>query len=170
MRRYLWATLFTLTCAALLSLSACDSEKISELTPGESSEADVRQKFGQPDDIWEDENGMRVLEFTRQPEGHRNWQARIDASGKLIGFKQLLTSENLAKVQTGMSELEVRRLIGKPGKVTNYDRQKQIAWEYRYLESASVGGMFTVTFSSPERKVLTTAKGPDPKDMNMGGK
>lgn len=167
MPRNLGAILF---CAAMLSLAACDNEKIVELTPGESTEADVRQKFGQPDDVWEDDSGLRVLEFTRQPEGKRNWQARIDASGKLIGFKQLLTNENLAKVQPGMSELEVRRLIGKPGKVNTYERQKQIAWDYRYMPSPSETGMFTVTFNAADRKVISSAKGPDPRDMNVGGK
>ncbi len=167
MHRNLWATLF---CVALFGLTACDNEKIVELTPGEATEADVRQKFGQPDDVWEDESGLRVLEFTRQPEGKRNWQARIDASGKLIGFKQLLTNENLAKVQAGMSELEVRRLIGKPGKVMTYELQKQMTWEYRYMPSSSETGVFTITFNSGDRKVLNTAKGPDPRDMNVGGK
>jgi SmpA / OmlA family len=153
-----------LAAAALaLSLSACDSEKIVELTPGEATESDVRQKMGQPDDVWEDDNGSRVLEFTRQPEGTRNWQARIGPDGKLIAFKQVLTVANMDKVQAGMSELEVRRLIGKPGRVKSYELQKQTSWEYRYADGASQPGAFTITFDA-NKKVLSTAKGPDAKD------
>lgn len=159
-RRYVLAML----AAMSLGLAACDSEKIVELTPGEATEADVRNKMGQPDDVWEDDNGMRVLEFTRQPEGTRNWQARIGPDGKLIHFKQVLTVANMDKVQAGMSELEVRRLIGKPGRVKPYQLQKQTAWEYRYADGASQPGSFTITFDE-NKKVISTVKGPDAKDL-----
>jgi SmpA / OmlA family len=155
-----------LTClclaAALAALIGCDSEKIVELTPGEATEAEVRQKFGAPDDVWEEDNGVRVLEFSRQPEGTRNWHARIGADGKLIAFKNILTLANIDKIQTGMSELQVRRLIGKPGKVQRFDLQKQTTWEYRYADASAQTGMFTATFNN-DMKVSATAKGEDPK-------
>jgi SmpA / OmlA family len=157
-RRYL----VLLAIALVGFLSACDSEKIVELTPGEATEAEVRQKFGTPDDVWEEDNGVRVLEFSRQPEGTRNWHVRIGADGKLIAFKNILTVANIDKVQAGMSELQVRRLIGKPGKVQPFELQKQTAWEYRYADASAQTGMFTVTFNA-DKKVASFAKGDDPK-------
>ncbi|MBU6435920.1 MAG: outer membrane protein assembly factor BamE [Betaproteobacteria bacterium] len=146
----------------LLALVGCDSQKISELTPGESTEADVRAKFGTPTDVWEDADGRRVLEFSRQPEGARNWQMTIDAQGKLLTYKNVLTPENLARLQPGMSELEVRRLVGKPGKVTPYPLKQETTWDYRFLETPSQTALFVVTFT-PDGRVKSTARLQDPK-------
>jgi hypothetical protein len=150
---------------ALLGLAGCDNQKILELTPGEASEQDVRAKFGTPDDIWEEDNGVRVLEYSRQPEGNRNYQIAIDAQGKLVAVKQVLTPENFARVKPGMSELEVRRLVGKPGYVTPYRQSNTITWDYRFLESPSQNALFTVTFDAATGQVTTAGRRDDPKTV-----
>jgi outer membrane protein assembly factor BamE (lipoprotein component of BamABCDE complex) len=148
--------------AALLALVGCDAQKISELTPGESTEADVRAKFGTPSDVWEEADGRRVLEFTRQPEGARNWQMTIDAQGKLVTYKNVLTAENLARIRPGMSELEVRRLVGRPGKVTPFALRQETTWDYRFLETPSTTAMYVVTFGG-DGKVKSTLRMDDPR-------
>jgi hypothetical protein len=164
-----FAFITALACFTLvLPLAGCDNQKIVELTPGEATEADVRNKFGTPDDIWEEENGARVLEYSRQPEGHRNYQIAIDAQGKLIAVKQILTVENVARVKPGMSELEIRRLIGKPGQITPYKLSNTVSWDYRFLETPTQSALFTVTFDANTGKVTTAGRRDDPKAIGNG--
>ena len=59
-RRY-----FVPLCAALLLLTACDQQTISELEEGLSTESDVRMKFGEPDAVWQEPNGSHTLEYAR---------------------------------------------------------------------------------------------------------
>jgi hypothetical protein len=163
-----WITMGLLS--AMLALAGCDNQRIAELVPGESTEADVRQKFGQPQDVWEDGDGTRILEFSRQPEGHRNWQIKLDAQGKLVYVKNVLTPENLAKIQPGMSELEVRRLVGRPGKMQEYKLKNEVHWDYRFLESPTQSAMYIVTFDGTGGKVKATARMDEPKDVYAPGK
>jgi outer membrane protein assembly factor BamE (lipoprotein component of BamABCDE complex) len=146
----------------------CDNQKIAELEPGRATEAEVRVKFGTPENVWEDDNGVRVLEYTRQPEGTTNYQIAIGADGKLIAVKQVLTPENLARIQPGMSELEVRRLAGKPGSIAPYQLSNTFVWEYRYQEHPTQTAMWTVTFDAGSGRVKSTGRSDDPK--TLGGK
>jgi hypothetical protein len=47
-----------------LALLGCDEQKIKELEEGLSTEADVRAKFGEPERIWNEEDGSRTLSTT----------------------------------------------------------------------------------------------------------
>ena len=55
------ASRFAIACA-LLALSACDPQRISELEEGLSTEVDVRDRFGVPDQVWDDGGGSRTLD------------------------------------------------------------------------------------------------------------
>jgi len=51
----------------LLTLAACDPQRISELEEGVSTEADVLERFGAPEVIWNGPGGERTLKCNRQP-------------------------------------------------------------------------------------------------------
>ncbi|REM69030.1 outer membrane protein assembly factor BamE, partial [Mycobacterium tuberculosis] len=85
-----------------IGLAACDSKNISELEEGVSTEADVRARFGQPENVWDAPNGGRVFEYNRQPAGQKNYMITIGPDGKMSALRQVLTPENFAKVQPGM--------------------------------------------------------------------
>ena len=53
--------------AALLALLGCDPQRISELEEGLSTETDVRDRFGVPDNVWDEGGGARTLEYNRPP-------------------------------------------------------------------------------------------------------
>jgi hypothetical protein len=68
--------------SALLGLVGCDSQRIAELEEGVATEADVRTKFGEPENIWSAADmagnpfpgavaqpGARTFEYNRQPQG-----------------------------------------------------------------------------------------------------
>ena len=86
---------------ALLATSGCDPQRISELEPGRSTEVDVRDRFGVPDNIWDAGGGLRTFEYNRQPAGQRNYMIDIGADGRLVAVRQVLTPENFARITPG---------------------------------------------------------------------
>jgi hypothetical protein len=84
--------------------------------------------------VWEEEGGARTLEFVKGPAGHRTFMIQIAPDGKVKSVEQVLKPANFVKVVQGMSEDQVRRLLGTPGKKEVYALSKEIAWFYRYLE------------------------------------
>ena len=149
--------------SALLALLACDNQRISELEEGMSSEADVRARFGEPEKIWDAPNGGRTFEYNRQPAGHQNYMITIGTDGKMSGLRQVLNKENFARVQPGMMMEDVRRMLGKPMKVTPFEQLRETHYDWRYRDgvNAADAKIFTVVFN-PDLRVVSTRSVRDP--------
>ena len=159
-----WVRPWLLACVCLLTLAACDQQKISELTPGADGMAEVQAKWGPPEAVWDGANGEQILEYNRQPAGRRNWQVVLGADGKLLRTEQVLNPRNFAQVQPGMPMEAVRKLLGKPAKQTPYELQNEVHWQYKYLGSNGVDEMlFTVVFTPSSMAVKNASGGPDPQ-------
>ncbi|KRD27231.1 MULTISPECIES: hypothetical protein [Acidovorax] len=145
---------------SLLALTACDPQRISELQPGVSTEADVRDRFGAPENVWDEAGGARTLEYNRQPAGQVNYMITIGGDGRMTALRQVLTPENFARVVPGTRMDEVRRLLGKPAKVTPYELKRETHADWRYLEAPNQAKVFTVVYG-PDQVVLRTQTGAD---------
>jgi len=145
---------------ALLALVGCDPQRISELEEGVSTEADVRARFGQPENIWDGANGTRIFEYNRQPAGQKNYMISIGTDGKMSALRQVLTPENFAKVQPGMGIETVRKMLGKPARVQPYPLKNETDWEWRWLQPPNTAMLFSVTLS-PDQYVLRSGSTPD---------
>ncbi|MBV7539523.1 outer membrane protein assembly factor BamE [Acidovorax sp. sic0104] len=145
---------------SLLALAACDPQRISELKEGVSTEADVRDRFGAPENVWDEPGGARTFEYNRQPAGQVNYMITIGADGRMSALRQVLTPENFARVQPGQRMDAVRRLLGKPAKVTPYELKKETHVDWRYLEGSNQAKVFTVVHG-PDHVVLRTQTGAD---------
>ena len=158
-RRGFWVALLAAACV----LAACDAKNISELEEGVSTEADVRERFGAPEAVWDGEDGAQIYEYNRQPAGYQNYQITIGADGKMSALRQVLTPRNFALVQPGMAMEEVRRMLGKPMKITQYALKRETHYDWRYFESPGVGEsqVFTVVFDA-DLKVVRTMSVRDP--------
>ena len=154
--------------AGFLALAGCDQQRIIELEEGVATEADVRMKFGEPERIWEGENGARIFEYNRQPAGHRNYMITIGTDGKMSALRQVLTQANFAKVQPGMMMEEVRKLLGKPGKVVPYEIKRETYYNWRYLADQNNTSMIFSVVMDSNLKVLRTETGLDPEDPKNG--
>lgn len=148
--------------AAALLLVACDPQRIDALEEGVATEADVRKQFGEPEKIWDAPGGARTFEYSRQPAGHRNYMITIGTDGKMSALRQVLTPENFAKVQPGMMMEDVRKLLGKPMKITPYDLKREVVYDWRYLEPPNTSMVFSVVFNTDYR-VLRTGSVLDPQ-------
>ncbi|WP_370654679.1 outer membrane protein assembly factor BamE [Rhodoferax sp.] len=143
----------------MIGLSACDVQRIAELEEGVATEGDVRMKFGEPEKIWEGANGARIFEYNRQPEGAKNYMITIGTDGKMSALRQVLTPANFAKIQPGMAMEEVRRMLGKPMKITPFELQKTWHYDWRYIDGPNESDkkIFTVIFNSDLRVVSTAS-------------
>ena len=101
---------------------------IKELEEGLSTEADVRARFGEPARIWPEAGGASTFEYNRQPEGHVNYMITIAAGGTMTALTQVLTPENFARVQPGMDQQAVRRLLGQPARKVTYAIASSLGW------------------------------------------
>ncbi|MBT9475097.1 outer membrane protein assembly factor BamE [Polaromonas sp.] len=152
----------------LWGLVGCDPQRIAELEEGVSTEADVRARFGEPEKIWDAGDmaslpspgavaapGARTFEYNRQPEGHVNYMITIGPDGKMSALRQVLSSQNFAMVSPGMRMEEVRKMLGKPMKVTTYALTRETHYDWRYLTAPTTPMVFTAVFD-PDLKVLRT--------------
>ncbi|MES2979631.1 MAG: outer membrane protein assembly factor BamE [Pseudomonadota bacterium] len=165
----------------VFGLVGCDAQRISELEEGVSTEADVIARFGQPEKIWEAVDmaglpglevaaapGSRTFEYNRQPQGHVNYLITIGRDGRMSALRQTLTERNFSLVTPGMPMEKVRKMLGKPMKVTPYALKQETHYDWRYLRDPNTPRIFTVVFD-PELHVVSTASSDDP-DKEPGGR
>lgn len=166
--RHRWAAL-GLAASALL-LAGCDPQRISELEEGLSTEADVRERFGPPEAVWDAPGGGQVYEYNRQPAGDVNYQITIGADGKMTALRQVLNAQNFAQITPGLTMEEVRRRLGKPMKVTPYDLKRETHYDWRYRDGPNESDrkVFTVVFDSDLRVVSTMSVRDPGLDPNGG--
>ncbi len=172
-------------CAALaaLTLTGCDDRQIDTMldalrqtfktffdsvkpdvlllkgmTPGVSTLDQVREQMGRPETERVFDDGSRRLEYPRGPAGLKTYMVDIGPDGRLVAITQVLTAENFAKVRLGMSQDEVRRLLGKPGQVAAYRLKKETVWSWKWLEGGVTQEAYFNVHFGPDGRVSTTSR------------
>jgi hypothetical protein len=149
--------------SSIVTLTACDSQRIAELEEGVASEGDVRMKFGEPEKVWDGENGARIFEYNRQPAGAKNYMITIGPDGKMSALRQVLAPHVFAKIVPGMPMETVRKMLGKPMKVTPFALKNVWHYDWRYMDGPNVhdAKIFTVVFDN-DLRVISTGSVADP--------
>ena len=153
----------------ILGLAACDQQRIAELEEGVATEADVRARFGEPEKVWDApdmastpmpgaaaEPGARTFEYNRQPAGMVNYMITLGPDGKMTALRQVLNPQSFSRVLPGMPMEQVRKMLGKPMKVTPYALKQQTHYDWRYLSPPNTAMVFTVVFDQ-NLSVVSTA-------------
>eukprot|EP01034_Spumella_vulgaris_P041066 gene41066-50815_t len=156
---------------SLIALTACDPQRISELKEGVSTEADMRDRFGAPENVWEEPGGARTFEYNRQPAGQVNYMITIGPDGRMTALRQVLTPETFDRVSPVMRMDEVRRLLGKPAKTAHYALKNETAVDWRFADGSPSPKVFTVVHG-PDLRVVRTQTGDDldAPEFKGGGK
>jgi hypothetical protein len=163
--RHLWIPLLL---AAASLLSACDEQRAAKLEEGLSTEAEVRRQFGEPVQSTERADGSKLLAYPRQPEGWTNYEAEIGADGKLTALRQLLTEANFAKVQPGMPQAAVSKLLGRHARELRYaTKPGETVWRW-HVQRGQDKKVFDVTFNA-SGQVLQATLGDDERQTQPGG-
>jgi hypothetical protein len=144
-----------------------DSMLFKGIEAGVSTEDDVRRQAGRPEIVWEEEGGGRRLEYPRGPEGATTWMVAIGPDGKVAAIEQVLTAANFARVRAGLSQDDIRRLLGKPTSIQAFALKQEEVWGYRWWESSQDKAFFNVHFDAGGR-VTHTSRSDDPSKMQGG--
>ncbi|HEY2022413.1 outer membrane protein assembly factor BamE domain-containing protein [Paraburkholderia sp.] len=135
-----------------------DALLLKGMTPGVTTEAQIRAQMGKPETERTFTDGSKRFEYPRGPQGLNTYMVDIDRDGKLQAITQVLTAENFAKIRQGMSEDEVRRLLGKPGEIAVFPLKPETVWSWKWREGGvTEEGIFNVHFDA-HRKVYTTSR------------
>jgi outer membrane protein assembly factor BamE (lipoprotein component of BamABCDE complex) len=146
--------------ASVLALVGCDQQKIAKLEEGVATEADVRKQFGEPQATYNEADGSKTFEYSRQPEGQVAWMITIGNDGKMSALRQVLKPAEFAKVTPGIDKAQVRRLLGKPGKTAKFDlKPDEEHWDWRWLDG-QMPKFFSVIFDK-DGKVMSTSVADD---------
>ncbi|MDE1184564.1 hypothetical protein [Paraburkholderia sp.] len=169
-------------CACLgatLALSGCDDQQADQavqklkeffnavkpdvlllkgLTPGVTTEAQIRDQMGKPETERSFTDGSRRLEYPRGPQGLATYMVDIAADGTLAAVTQALTAENFARIRPGMSEDEVRRLLGRPGEVAVYPLKPETVWSWKWHEGGVTDEAFFNVHFDATHVVYTTSR------------
>jgi len=162
--RTLWALL-----GAAVALAGCDPARVAKLEEGVSTEAQVRQEFGEPVTVTVLPDGQRVLDYPRQPEGWTNYRITIGADGKMSALRQLLNADNFARVQPGQTEMQVRELLGPPAKRQPWPLKNETELLWRFRPDVNSSKIFSVYFDTEGRALRTTITDDPRTQAQMGG-
>ena len=158
-----------LVFALTLAVAACDPQRVEKLEEGVSTEADVRKQFGDPVTVTAEADGTRTLDYPRQPEGWTNYVIKIGADGKMSSLRQLLNSDNMAKVKPGQTQQDVRNSLGRPAKVVPYALKQEEVWDWRFKPEGQESKLFSVTFDN-KGTVQSSAVADDPRESPGGSR
>ncbi|HSI54339.1 MAG: hypothetical protein ACAH21_03865 [Ramlibacter sp.] len=122
-----------------------------EFPPGTPREA-VVARMGQPQRVFRLPNGER-LEYSMQPFGQQAWMVDVDASGRVMQTRQVLTEENFHRIVPGTWTLaDVQREFGRPAKVDAVTSWNGAVLTYRWKDVAN-SNMFYWVYLDPNNVV-----------------
>lgn len=116
--------------AAVALLTACSGYGPPDAVVG-MGRIELVAQMGPPDMERHLNEGTR-LEFPRGPYGKHTWFVYLDASGRATRTEQVLTEQNFNRIDAGMTQDDVRQLLGRPGEVQMLGRARGVVWNYRY--------------------------------------
>ena len=62
----------------------------------------------------------------------------------------------IPQVQQGMTQEQVRTVLGPPDEVMAFGNTQTVSWDYRYTDTWGFMAMFSVTFGVAEGRVVST--------------
>jgi len=156
-----------LSAVLVFSLGAC-AILIPTPPPAGASEQEVIAKLGQPTNRYTD-GDQRLLEYMTGPAGQTTYMARLDASGRLVSYQQVLTVQQFGKIEVDRAtKSDVLRLIGAPSDTSYLTLTKREVWSYPYREQNVWDSMMHVQFDDAG-VVRMLQNGPDPRRLPSDG-
>lgn len=139
-------------------LAACAGYSGRGLAPGVATEDDVVRTMGTPALRWENPDRSSQLAYPRGPMGFHTFMAYLDAAGRLERIEEVLNFETFARVQPGMGQEEVLRLLGPPapGETVLYRARRELDWGWRYCDAWNAAAHFYVLFDQDSGLVRST--------------
>ena len=129
---------------------------VNSVKPGMTRE-EVIAGYGKPSGIVPISTGTR-LQYSRQPRGQSVVMVDLDASGKVVSAKEVLTPAEFAKVETGKwMRSDVERAFGAPASVDRVASWPSDIMTYRWRDA--ITDMFFFVYLDAANTVQRTGQG-----------
>jgi hypothetical protein len=132
--------------ALALLLAGCASYR--DLTPGQSTLADVEAVLGRAAEQGVRPGGETWLYYPKQPFPRKVYVARLAPDGKLVAVEQRLSEEYIAKLIPNHSRKEdVRDLFGPPYESLTFPRMERETWSWHMRQFGNIPVQLNVQMS-----------------------
>ena len=122
--------------------------------PGMPRDAVIAQ-MGQPSRVVAMPTGER-LQYSTQPYGRETWMVDLDASGRVVQARQVLTDGNFHRIEAGKwTRDDVEREFGRPAWIDSVTSWKGPVMTYRWRDTANSNMFYWVYLD--ERNVVQRA-------------
>jgi hypothetical protein len=161
--------LLSLTVASALAIVPLRANAAEPPKPG-SSAAEVRAEMGVPTTIRSAPGKKQIWEYAGRLSPYETYLL-VFSKGRLTVIRQVITDTTFAQFKGGMTQQQVRALLGTPWRITNVndDADEDIGdvWEYRGRDA---GGTYKFHIEYDlHRRVVVAAKVADVADNDHGG-
>jgi hypothetical protein len=147
-----------------LALSACAGYDGSDLTPGESTLADIVESMGVPVMRWKDADGRKQLAYPRGPAATQTFMVFVGVDARLEKIEKVLNMEHFARIENGKSDMaSVLRLLGPvwPPNDTYFAARDERVLSWLFCDSWNQQAYFDVLFDATTGIVRTTQQRPN---------
>ncbi|RZJ20544.1 MAG: hypothetical protein EOO54_13170 [Haliea sp.] len=140
---------------AALTLAGC----AATVSPGASRDEAV-SRHGRPSAVIALPGGGSRLQYSTQPEGRTAWMVDLDAAGRVVETRQMLSRAGFARVVPGRwTRDDVYREFGTPKSIDHVYSWTGDIMTYRWLDIDE--RMFFWVYLDPAGVVQKTGVGPD---------
>ena len=84
--------------------------------------------------------------------------ALLQACAAIVASNEPQRNGLIDRIHQGMTEGEVRSVLGQPDEVMAFARSQTVSWDYRYTDTWGFLAMFSVTFGTDGRVVSTGSR------------
>ena len=131
--------------------------------PGTPSDV-VLARMGQPTRVVPLPNGAQRLQYSLQPAGQYAWMVDVDAGGKVIGARQVLTERDFHRIVPGAwTRADVEREFGPPARVDQVASWNGPVMTYRWKDLQNAD-MFYWVYLDPQGVVRRAHPGMEFRD------
>ena len=152
---------------AVLALAAgCVSYGGYGIEPGADGQAKVRASMGEPAAKFVNADGGFDWAYPRGPLGYDTFMVHFAANGKVTSVEKVLDLPHFARVTPGLDADAVLRIVGPPGRTEEFPRQRELVWDYRFMDAWGYSSNFSVVFDAERRvrKAFTWREMRDERD------
>ena len=138
------------TLAALVLAAGCASYGGYGIEPGGGPEH-VRAVMGEPAATFRNSDGTFDWAYPRGPAGYDTFMVHFTSAGTTASIEKVLDLPHFARVTPGLDQDAVLRIVGPPGRVEEFPRNRERVWDYRFMDSWGYSSNFSVVFNAEGR-------------------
>ena len=110
------------------------------------SEADLRAQLGAPAGEYPNADGSRMLAYPQGRFGAHVYMAEVAPGGSVRAVRQGLNDDTIMGIVPGMTRDQILRLIGPPRDTMTFSRQREVSWEYYFVDTWGYRSYLFVNF------------------------